>query len=137
MRVLTDPTGEDEGIDARERCRCGGDGGSRAPDEHVDRETRHRIAGRRATLDLPHVGRAGDGGEPGAMPQPVGQLLDGNPVGGKAEQDARIDRPGARAHHQPFVRREAHRGVHRATTVDRRDRATGAEVRDYERQILA
>ena len=95
------------------------------------------IAGSRATLDLPHVGRAGDGGEPGAMPHPVGQLLDGDPVGGKAEQDARIDRPGARGHHQPFVWREAHRRVHRATTVDRRDRATGAEVRDDERQIVA
>ena len=86
MRVLTDPTRENDGIDARKRCRCGGDGGSGATDEHVDRETRHRIAGRRATFDLTHVGRAGDGGEPGAMPHPVSQLLDGHTVGGEANR---------------------------------------------------
>ena len=75
MRVLTDATGESEGIDARERCCCPGDGGRSAPDEHVDREARHPVAVRGAALDLAHVGRSRDRGKSGAMPQTIGKLV--------------------------------------------------------------
>ena len=53
------------------------------------------------------------------------------------QQDARIDRAGARGHHQPFQGREAHGGIDTAAAAHRRGGAAVAQVADYQAQSSA
>ena len=50
-------------------------------------------------------------------------------------EDAGIEIAAARAHDEPFARREAHRGIHRAPVIDRAERRAVAEMAAHDFQL--
>jgi hypothetical protein len=128
--VLADATGEGEDVEPAEGGSHRGDLTPQPVDVNVHGERRLAVPAVAGSEHGAHVAvRPAQRGEATALLQTVGHVVDLDAGGGlQPKHQPRVNRAGARGHHESLERREPHRRVHRRAVGDRAQRCPGPEV---------
>ena len=122
--VLAHAAGEHDDVEPVHRRRHRRDEPAEPVQVDIAAEHRPRIAGRGTFEHFPHVARAGQAGQPGAVLQRRAELARrGVRVLLQPEHQARVHRPRPGGHDEPVEGGEAHGGVHRLAGLDGRREA--------------
>ena len=128
-RVLADPRGEHESVEALQRRRQHAGIEADPVDEVVDRERRTRVG---AGFELAHV--VADAGQALQAAVAVKEILHVRCrhalFRDEIEHDAGIELARPRSHRKPVERREAHRALDALSALDRAHRGAAAEMGD-------
>jgi hypothetical protein len=128
-RVLADPRRERDDVHAAQLGDVGPQVRSQPVDVHVEGERRRLVSGQAPLVDVAHVGDPGQPEHPAALVEERVELARAHLLSPREhEQHGRVDVARPRAHDQTLQRREAHRGLHRLSAVDRGDRRAVAEM---------